>query len=131
MTSILKNSEAALTKLGEKLNLSPHEVAEAVLRLSNENMAGALRLVTVDRGYDYRDFDLIAYGGAAPLQASHIAESLGMNRVIVPPSPGLVSAFGAVIAQERVDKRGILVRRLDREEAVSYTHQTLPTILLV
>ena len=112
-----EKSEVALRELGEKLKLSSHEVAEAVLRLSNENMAGALRLVTVDRGYDYRDFDLIAYGGAAPLQASHIAQSLGMNRVIVPPSPGLVSAFGAVIAQERVDKRGSLVRRLDREEA--------------
>ena len=110
-------SHDSLSELGKKLNLSPYEVAEAVLRLSNENMAGALRLVTVDRGYDYRDFDLIAYGGAAPLQAAHIAQSLGMNRIIVPPSPGLVSAFGAVIAQERVDKRGSLVRRLDREEA--------------
>ena len=112
-----EKSEIALTELGKELQLSAHEVAEAVLRLSNENMAGALRLVTVDRGYDYRDFDLIAYGGAAPLQASHIAQSLGMKRVIVPPSPGLVSAFGAVIAQERVDKRGSLVGRLDSDDA--------------
>ena len=127
-----EKSEIALTALGKKLELTPHEVAEAVLRISNENMAGALRLVTVDRGYDYRDFDLIAYGGAAPLQASHIAQSLGMKRVIVPPSPGLVSAFGAVIAQERVDKRGSLVRRLDSDEAndISLELRNLSTLAL-
>jgi len=127
-----EKSEIALTALGKKLELTPHEVAEAVLRISSENMAGALRLVTVDRGYDYRDFDLIAYGGAAPLQASHIAQSLGMKRVIVPPSPGLVSAFGAVIAQERVDKRGSLVRRLDRDEAndISLELRNLSTLAL-
>ena len=127
-----EKSEIALTALGKKLELTPHEVAEAVLRISSENMAGALRLVTVDRGYDYRDFDLIAYGGAAPLQASHIAQSLGMKRVIVPPSPGLVSAFGAVIAQERVDKRGSLVRRLDSDEAndISLELRNLSTLAL-
>jgi len=118
-----EKSEAALIELGKELELTAYEVAEAVLRISNENMAGALRLVTVDRGYDYRDFDLIAYGGAAPLQAAHIAQSLGMKRVIVPPSPGLVSAFGAVIAQERVDKRGSLVRRLDSEESIDISSE--------
>ena len=81
-------------------------------------MAGAVRLVTVDRGYDYRDFDLVAFGGAGPLHAAEIARRMGMRRVIVPPSPGLVSAFGAVIADERVDRRATVVRRLDRPEAL-------------
>ena len=80
-------------------------------------MAGAVRLVTVDRGLDYRDFDLVAFGGAGPLHAAEIARRMGMRRVIVPPSPGLVSAFGAVIADERVDRRVTVVRRLDKPEA--------------
>jgi N-methylhydantoinase A len=71
----------------------------------------------VDRGLDYRTFDLVAFGGAGPLHAAELAQRLGLRRVLVPPAPGLTSAFGAVIADERVDRRATLVRRLDRPEA--------------
>lgn len=108
---------AALETLTGPLELDAPDVADAVLSVAVENMASAVRLVTVDRGLDYRDFDLIAFGGAGPLHAAEIARRLGMRRVIVPPSPGLVSAFGAVIADERVDRRATVVRRLDRPEA--------------
>jgi N-methylhydantoinase A len=110
-------ARAAIEPLAADLGLAPEDAADAIISVSIENMAGAVRLVTVDRGFDYRDFDLVAFGGAGPLHAAEIARRMGMRRVIVPPSPGLVSAFGALIADERVDRRITVVRRLDRDEA--------------
>lgn len=110
-------AHSAIATLAPPLGLDIPRAAEAVLSVAIENMTGAVRLVTVDRGFDYRDFDLVAFGGAGPLHAAEIAGRMGMRRVIVPPSPGLVSAFGALIADERVDLRATLVRRLDRPEA--------------
>lgn len=111
-------ARAALEPLAKQLGATVEDAADAIISVSVENMAGAVRLVTVDRGLDYREFDLVAFGGAGPLHAAEIARRMGMRRVIVPPSPGLVSAFGAVIADERVDRRSTVVRRLDRPEAV-------------
>jgi N-methylhydantoinase A len=99
--------------LARALGVERPDAAKAVVDVAIENMAGAVRLVTVDRGLDYRDFDLVAFGGAGPLHAVDMADRLGMRRVIVPPNPGLVSAYGAVIADERVDRRATLIRRLD------------------
>jgi N-methylhydantoinase A len=110
-------ARSAIEPLAGELGLEIEDAADAIISVSIENMTGAVRLVTVDRGFDYREFDLIAFGGAGPLHAAEIARRLGMRRVIVPPSPGLVSAFGAVIADERVDRRATVVRRLDRPEA--------------
>jgi N-methylhydantoinase A len=107
---------AAIEPVAKQLGLSVADAAEAIIAVSIENMAGAVRLVTVDRGHDYREFDLVAFGGAGPLHAAEVGRRMGMRRVIVPPSPGLVSAFGAVIADERVDRRLTLLRRLDRPE---------------
>lgn len=117
ITLDVAQARAAIDTLTRPLGLAPPEVADAVISVSIENMAGAVRLVTVDRGFDYREFDLVAFGGAGPLHAAEIARRMGMRRVIVPPSPGLVSAFGAVIADERVDRRVTVVRRLDRTDA--------------
>lgn len=111
-------AEKALGTLTEPLGLTLDGVADAILSVGIENMTSAVRLVTVDRGLDYRDFDLVAFGGAGPLHAAEIARRMRMRRVIVPPSPGLVSAFGAVIADQRIDRRVTLVRRLDRTAAV-------------
>jgi N-methylhydantoinase A len=100
----LAAARTALAKLGEKLSLSPEAAALAVLRTVDENMANAIRLIAVERGLDTRDFALIAFGGAGPLHARAVAEKLGMTTVIVPPHPGLCSAFGAAIADARVDR---------------------------
>ena len=107
----------ATRPLADRLSLTVEDTADAVVSVSIENMDGAMRLVTVDRGLDYREFDLVAYGGAGPLHAAEIARRMGMNRVIVPPNPGLVSAYGTVIADQRVDRRITLVRRLDHAES--------------
>lgn len=105
----------AIAGIADQLGTTLEQAASAIIAVSIENMAGAVRLVTVDRGYDYRDFDLIAFGGAGPLHAAQISDRLGMRRAIIPPSPGLVSAFGALIADERIDQRITLVRRLSEE----------------
>jgi len=110
-------STAAMEQVAGALGLDVPDAANAVLSMCVENMAGAVRLVTVDRGHDYREFDLVAFGGAGPLHAVEIATRMRMRRVIVPPTPGLVSAFGAIIADQRVDRRATAVRRLDRPEA--------------
>jgi N-methylhydantoinase A len=112
-----EKATSALQTLTGPLRLPVDAVADAIISVAVENMAGAVRIVTADRGLDYREFDLVAFGGAGPLHAVEIARRLGMKRVVVPPSPGLVSAFGAVIADERIDRRATLVRRLDRPEA--------------
>jgi N-methylhydantoinase A len=93
-----------LGELGAELGLSAHELALAAVRTADENMANAVRLIAVDRGLDLRDFALVAFGGAGPLHARMVAERLDIGTVLVPPHPGLCSAFGAAIAQARVDR---------------------------
>jgi N-methylhydantoinase A/oxoprolinase/acetone carboxylase beta subunit len=75
-----------------------------MIRIANENMANAVRIVTVEEGVDPRDHALIAMGGAGPTHAAEIAEAIGIDRVIVPLHPGLTSAFGALAADVRVDE---------------------------
>ncbi len=87
--------------------------AEAVIEIANEGMAGTIRRVAVERGVDPRDFELVAFGGAGPLHAAEIAASLGMAGVIVPPHPGLASAFGTLLADRRVDRRWTHYSRSD------------------
>lgn len=117
-------ASASIEPLAAVLNLEIADTADAILSLAVENMAGAVRLVTVDRGHDYREFDLVAFGGAGPLHAVEIAKRMGMRRVIIPPTPGLVSAFGSIIADQRVDRRTTVVRRLDQPDALK-----LPEVL--
>ena len=103
----------ALEALGRRVGLDAVAAAEAVIELANEGMAGTIRRVAVERGVDPRDFELVAFGGAGPLHAAEIAASLGMAGVIVPPHPGLASAFGTLLADRRVDRRWTHYSRSD------------------
>ena len=96
-------SRDVLDELGAKLNLDRVGTASAMVRICNENMANAIRIVTVEQGIDPREFALIAFGGAGATHACEIAEAINMRRVVVPPRPGLCSAFGALAAIVRVD----------------------------
>jgi N-methylhydantoinase A len=96
-------AEAALDALGERLGLDRHAAAQAVIDIANENMANAIRVLSIDRGLDPREYALVAFGGAGPLHACDIAAKMGMSRVIVPIYPGLTSAFGALIAEPKVN----------------------------
>jgi N-methylhydantoinase A len=89
------------------------EAASAIIQVANENMANSIRLVTIERGIDPREYSLIAFGGAGPLHACGVATAIGITRIIVPPRPGLCSAFGAAIAPLRVDRTWSLAARSD------------------
>jgi N-methylhydantoinase A len=84
--------------------MSPEHAALAATRIADENMANAIRLISVERGLDPRDFALMAFGGAGPLHARAVAERLGMSTVLIPLQPGLCSALGCMIAEARVDR---------------------------
>ncbi|KQZ82933.1 hydantoinase [Mesorhizobium sp. Root157] len=90
-------------KIGRACGLDAVEAAGAVLRLGNLKMAGAIRMVSVSRGHDPRDFALFAFGGAGPLHAAALARELGLPKVLVPARPGITNALGCVVADLRHD----------------------------
>ncbi|MER9661750.1 hydantoinase/oxoprolinase family protein [Mesorhizobium sp. M0019] len=90
-------------RIGRATGLSGVEAAGAVLRLGNVKMAGAIRMVSVSRGHDPRDFALFAFGGAGPLHATALARELGLPKVLVPARPGITNALGCVVADLRHD----------------------------
>ena len=90
-------------KIGRAAGLDAVQAAGAVLRLGNIKMAGAIRMVSVGRGHDPRDFALFAFGGAGPLHASALARELGLPTVLVPARPGITNALGCVVADLRHD----------------------------
>jgi len=95
-------ARASVQTIADAMGLdSAEEAAEGILAIVNENMAGALRLVSVQRGHDPREFALVAYGGAGPLHANAVAEIMGSFPVLVPPAPGLLCAIGDLVADFR------------------------------
>ncbi len=107
-------------KIGAHLNLDPTAAAAAIVRVANDKMAGAIRLVSLQRGRDPRDFVLFAFGGAGPLHAVALARELAIPTVLVPARPGITSALGCLVADVRHDfvrtiNQGLL--RLDVAEA--------------
>ena len=92
-------AEEALAGLGARLGgLSVHEAALGVIQVANARMERALRRVSVERGFDPRTFTLVPFGGAGPLHACDLADALGIPRILLPPSPGVLSALGLLIA---------------------------------
>ena len=91
-------------QVGAQLGLEDAEAtAAAIVRIANMNMAGALRLVSLARGHDPRDFALFAFGGAGPLHSVALAKELGIPKVLVPMRPGITNAVGCVVADVRHD----------------------------
>ncbi len=94
---------AMLEQVGTPLGLDAVNAAAAVLRVANDKMAGAVRMVSLSRGHDPRDFALFAFGGAGPLHAVALARELGIPKVLIPARPGLTNALGCVVADLRHD----------------------------
>ncbi len=89
-----KKIKKPLQALAKKLRLSELATAEGIIAVANANMAKALRVLSLERGYDPRLFTLVPFGGAGGLHACELADALGMNRVLIPHHPGLLSAIG-------------------------------------
>ncbi|HUO63286.1 MAG TPA: hydantoinase B/oxoprolinase family protein [Terriglobales bacterium] len=100
-------------RVATPLGLDVAAAAEAVVRVGNDKMAGAIRMVTLERGHDPRDFALFAFGGAGPLHAVALARELSIPTVIVPLLPGITSAMGCLLADMRHDFVRTVNRRVD------------------
>ncbi|MFP6556712.1 hydantoinase/oxoprolinase family protein [Paraburkholderia sp. B3] len=89
--------------IAKPLGLSVPDAAQVVRSVANALMAQAIRIMTVERGYDPREFSYICYGGAGPVHAVDLAQEMGIRRVVIPPLPGLFSAFGMTVADQQYD----------------------------
>jgi N-methylhydantoinase A/oxoprolinase/acetone carboxylase beta subunit/N-methylhydantoinase B/oxoprolinase/acetone carboxylase alpha subunit len=103
----------AVGTIADALGLSIEEAAEGIIDVVNEHMVGALRLVSVEKGHDPREFGLVAFGGAGPLHANALAELLGCYPVIVPPTPGVLAALGDVFSPFRSEFAETFIHRFD------------------
>lgn len=112
---------AVRTRLGEPLELSDEDAAEGLLRIANANMVAAIRLITVERGFDPREFSLIAFGGAGPLHAVDIARELDMPEVIIPAHPGVTSALGLLFVDPVDEFSWAYARRRDELDVAELT----------
>jgi N-methylhydantoinase A len=97
-------AEKAVRRISEPLQMDLLEAAASIVEIANENMANAIKKVSLERGHDPRIFSLLAFGGAGPLHAAAVGSSLSVSEVIVPPLPGVFSALGLLLADLRVDK---------------------------
>jgi N-methylhydantoinase A len=96
--------KAILTEVGEPLGLSVMAAAEAIIRVADARMAGAIRPVSIERGHDPAKFAAMPFGGGGALHAGALVRDVGLRCAIVPPFPGVTSAFGCVIADIRHDQ---------------------------
>lgn len=96
-------AEASLRQLGQRLGIECMETAHGVIKIVTAHMVKAIRAISIERGYDPKEFSLIAFGGAGPLHAVGVAQELEISEVIVPPNPGILCAAGLLVADARND----------------------------
>ncbi len=94
---------AAVSRLAEPLGMSLNRTAQGIISVATANMARAIRVISVQRGHDPRDYALMAFGGAGPLHAARLARELEISRIIVPPAPGALCALGLLITDLKAD----------------------------
>jgi N-methylhydantoinase A len=97
-------AQEMIEQLAARLGMDALDLAASIVEIANENMASAIKMVSLERGHDPRRFSLLAFGGAGPLHAAAVARLLGIPKVIVPQYPGVFSALGLLLADIRVDK---------------------------
>ena len=98
-----ERARTALSRLANKMSLSTRELAEGIIRVANANMERALRVISIGRGFDPREFALLSFGGAGGLHACELAEALEIRTVIFPRNPGVLSALGMLMADSFKD----------------------------
>jgi N-methylhydantoinase A len=108
---------AAVKKIGDALGLNTRQAAQGIYNIVNENMVGALRLVSVEQGYDPREYALIAFGGAGPLHANALSRLLGSWPSIIPPGPGVLCALGDATTAVRDERARTYVRKFSETTA--------------
>ena len=116
----IKKAKTAILPIAKRLGFSIERTAHGILGIVISNMVRAIRVVSVERGHDPRDFSLMAFGGAGALHATHVARELDIKEIIVPPSPGILCAQGLVVSELKEDF--VVTRRM------SYDHDTFQNI---
>ena len=106
-------AQGAVQTLADSLDLSVRECAEGIVRVANNEMARALRVMTVQRGVDPRGYALIPFGGAGPMHASAVARELGIERILCPRASGVLAALGLVVGDRRRDAQRSVLRSGD------------------
>ncbi|MBX6374644.1 MAG: hydantoinase/oxoprolinase family protein [Acetobacteraceae bacterium] len=106
-------SVAAIERLAKRLDMDTMATAQGILSVVTANMAKAIRVISVQRGHDPRDYTLIAFGGAGPLHAARLAKELEMRRVLVPRNPGILCAMGLLLTDLRADFASTRLTALD------------------
>jgi N-methylhydantoinase A len=109
--------EAIRAEIADPLGLEVEQAAISILEIANHKMAGALRLISVERGHDPKRFVLVPFGGAGPLHTCALMRAVGMRTALVPPHPGITSAVGCLIAEFRDDRvRSLQARVADLDD---------------
>jgi N-methylhydantoinase A len=122
ITLDVEAARAAVSKVAEAMGLeSPEAAAAGIVDIVNENMLGGLRLVSVQQGFDPRDFALVAFGGAGPLHANALGRLTGAWPVIVPPSPGVLCALGDATTSLRDESARTVLRRVAELTGAEFT----------
>ena len=110
-----KLATMAIAGLADKLGISAGNLANGILDIANNHMAAMLRTLTARRGYDPRDFTLVAFGGSGPLHASPLARELKIRKILVPARAGVFSAFGMLLSDLRVDAAAVSTETLQSD----------------
>ncbi|MBI3456624.1 MAG: hydantoinase/oxoprolinase family protein [Candidatus Rokubacteria bacterium] len=124
-------AEAALDPVARALGLGLAEAAAGILEVANAAMRRAIRLISVQRGFDLREFALIAYGGAGPLHGGRLARELGIPRVVVPAHAGVFSALGCAVTEVAYDHVQTFRRALDGLGAADLEARFAPLVRTV
>ncbi len=122
MTLDVEAAKTAVQKVADAMGLDLYQAAQGIYDIVNENMFGALRLVSVQKGYDPRDFAMVAFGGAGPLHANALSKLMGSWPCIIPPAPGLLCALGDLSTNFRDEFARTFIRTFDatdKEEVVA------------
>ncbi|MFM9376564.1 hydantoinase/oxoprolinase family protein [Gordonia sp. VNK21] len=99
----VQRAKEAIALVAEPLGLDVETAAQSIIKVANANMADAVRLISIRKGHDPRDFALVGFGGAGPLHAAYLAKDLGIPTVIIPPHPGVTSAMGCMLVDVQHD----------------------------
>lgn len=110
---LVQVSQAVQDKVAAHFNLSVDEAALGIIRIANSNMLNALKLISVRKGYDPREFTLVAFGGGGPMHAPALARELGVKKVIVPVAASVFSAWGMLMTDLRHDYIQTYIRRVN------------------
>ncbi|RCV63931.1 N-methylhydantoinase A, partial [Methanophagales archaeon] len=120
-----ENAKRGMKKLANTIELSYEDTIRGVLNVVNSNMISAIRLASVERGLDIRDFALIAFGGAGPVHAAALARELKIPKVIVPFAPGVFSAYGIMVSDVQLDYSKTNILRVGEAEAEEFVTETI------